>query len=59
MSRSYFPDPTRQVVALVWPLCMIDMIAWKFYVGGVWGGIVCALYFLVVIGSIVYLKRTA
>ncbi len=59
MSRSYYPDPTRRILAVVWPLCLVDMVAWKFYVGGWPGGIMTGFYFLIIVGSIVYLKKTS
>ena len=57
--RSHFPDPTRQVLVFVWPLCLIDMIAWKFYVGGVAGGLGAGFFFTILIASIIYLKKTS
>jgi hypothetical protein len=56
--RSYTYDPTRLVIKWLWPLCFFDMIAWGWYVGGGIGKLGVAFYFLVLMASIVYLRKT-
>ena len=58
MSRSYFPDPMAKVIKLLWPLVVVDMFAWGWYVGGALGKAGVAFWFIVLMCSIVYLKKS-
>ena len=56
--RSYTYDPTRLVIKLLWPLCFINMLLWPLYVGGWQGKAGIIVYFLILLASIQYLRKT-
>jgi hypothetical protein len=56
--RSYVDDPTRMVIKILWPLCFVNMLIWPLYVGGTPGKLGVAFYFLVLMASIQYLRKT-
>jgi len=53
--RSYTPDPTRQIVMLLWPLLLLNGVLWIAYARVPF---MASLWFLMLIGTLFYLRKT-
>lgn len=52
--RSHFPDPTRLIVQILWPLLVLNGVLWIAYAKVPF---VSALWFLMLLATIFYMRR--
>lgn len=52
--RNSIPDPTRQIVMLLWPLLILNGVLWTFYAHVPF---MSAMWWVALLGTIFYMRR--